>query len=126
MAIPYNTPVSREGVRLHQEALRKIDVPGAIVGSGAGLVAVRFADGCVSVSDDGIVAFSKRGTECSCEGWYRIVADSDGDMPGLVDALARQDWKRFLAWAVARGADRHVFVQGFLKSNDTNKPLPIV
>ena len=126
MAVLNDASVSREGVRLHQEALRKIDVPGAIVGPGAGLVAVRFPGGCVSVSDDGIVAFSKRGTECSCEGRYRIVADSAGDMPELVDALAREDWRRFLAWAVARGADRHVFVHGFLKSNETGKALPFV
>lgn len=126
MAIPDNTPASCEGVRLHQEALCKIDMPGVVVGSGAGIVAVRFADGGVSVSDDGLLAFSKRGAECSCEGAYRIVADSDGDMPGLVEALAREDWKGFLAWAVARGADRRVFVRGFLKSNGTGKTLSFV
>lgn len=117
MAIPDNTPVSGEGVRRHMAALRRIDVPGAIVGSGAGFVAVRFPGGCVSVSNGGIVAFSKRGGECSCEGRYRIVADSDGDIPGLVDALVREDWRQFLAWVVAHGADRHVFVHVFLKSN---------
>lgn len=125
-AVPNAAPVSREGVRRHMDALSGIDMPGVIVGFGAGVVAVRFADGCVSVSDGGIVAFSKRGAECSCEGAYRIVADSGGDMPVLVGALAREDWRRFLAWAVARGADRHVFVQGFLKSNDTGKALPFV
>lgn len=126
MAIPDNTPVSREGVRLHQAALRKIDMPDVIVGSGAGIVAVRFADGGVSVSDEGILSFSKRGAECSCEGAYRIVAETDGDLGVLVEALVREDWKRFLAWAVAHGADKHVFVQGFLKSNGDCGTLSLI
>lgn len=101
--LPGETIESPRAIRMfvgqHQDPIREIDNEDVTIEDGDGIVGVRFPGGGLSVSDEGLVTFSRDDEIGKCEAAVQITTEIPWDTgQSLVDALIGGDWPKVWTW----------------------------